>query len=446
VVKRGQVVALSGDSGETCYGRPHLHLEFRDLAHITKYNPITLIEANWDNLVLLGDTARDFARDLDEPRKWQSLYDQPQARTAGPIINDFANPWPLDWEKGVTSPAESALEMTTLFTETEIVPIEPLHRLPVARQLTAGDCCTQFYWAADSSEIRYIDQPSRNAPLGLWGIDPLQPRTGPQFVTAQLGIYSPDGKWFAYPDRESGQVVIERLATGKQRLLDTKGRSPSFTPDSQSVMWTDYDEDAPRDTREETIWLADVDGGQPRSLISARRVSRVAWLSNDLWLMSRRIAGSSDQELFTFSLVDGSQETLIQQLPRFRSVALSPNKRYMVYYVAFESAAENGVWLYDLKFPKRAPRKLPFFGTYRWQDDDHLIYVPLEPEATEHNFYQYDLLTRQTRPLFPTGTGLIIANNEWRISPDGRQLALLAADGQKLDGIWVLDLAQNPES
>ncbi|MEZ4770090.1 MAG: M23 family metallopeptidase [Caldilineales bacterium] len=29
-VKQGQVVALSGDPEETCFGRPHLHLEIRD--------------------------------------------------------------------------------------------------------------------------------------------------------------------------------------------------------------------------------------------------------------------------------------------------------------------------------------------------------------------------------------------------------------------------------
>ena len=33
-VKAGEVVALSGDPAETCYGRPHLHLEIRDLAHV----------------------------------------------------------------------------------------------------------------------------------------------------------------------------------------------------------------------------------------------------------------------------------------------------------------------------------------------------------------------------------------------------------------------------
>ncbi len=94
-VRQGEVVALSGDPEETCYGRPHLHLEIRDYpGRAWKYNPVNLIDADWDNLALVGSFRSGFERDLDEPRKWQHLDDQPPAVTGGPIINDFANPWP----------------------------------------------------------------------------------------------------------------------------------------------------------------------------------------------------------------------------------------------------------------------------------------------------------------------------------------------------------------
>jgi hypothetical protein len=89
-------VALSGDPAETCYGRPHLHLEIRDLRHYRKYNPLLLIQADWDNLALAGPFNRDFERDLDDPRKWQQLDDQPESVVGGPLLNDFAHPWPPD--------------------------------------------------------------------------------------------------------------------------------------------------------------------------------------------------------------------------------------------------------------------------------------------------------------------------------------------------------------
>ena len=94
-VKQGDVVALSGDPEETCFGRPHLHLEIRDYpGRGWKYNPINLIDADWDNLALVGSFRSGFERDLDDPRKWQQLDDQPPAVTGGPILNNFANPWP----------------------------------------------------------------------------------------------------------------------------------------------------------------------------------------------------------------------------------------------------------------------------------------------------------------------------------------------------------------
>ncbi len=96
-VKAGEVVALSGDPAETCYGRPHLHLEIRDLGHWRKYNPVELMEGDWDNLALVGPFGPGFERDMEDPRKWQHLDDQPEIVVGGPLLNDFTNPWPPDW-------------------------------------------------------------------------------------------------------------------------------------------------------------------------------------------------------------------------------------------------------------------------------------------------------------------------------------------------------------
>jgi murein DD-endopeptidase MepM/ murein hydrolase activator NlpD len=98
VVTRGQVVALVGDPDGTCTSRPHLHFEVRDTeTYRHLYNPVLLIEADWDSLALAGAFGRGFARDLDDPRRWQYLDDQPEVDIWGPLINDYARPWPLDW-------------------------------------------------------------------------------------------------------------------------------------------------------------------------------------------------------------------------------------------------------------------------------------------------------------------------------------------------------------
>jgi len=68
-VRRGEVVALSGDMYGTCHDSPHLHLEIRDETLARLFNPVTLIDADWHSLLLLGSSGLPFERDLDAPRR-----------------------------------------------------------------------------------------------------------------------------------------------------------------------------------------------------------------------------------------------------------------------------------------------------------------------------------------------------------------------------------------
>ena len=99
-VTRGQVVGLSGDSFGTCHSAPHLHLEIRDLSYTIAFNPVELIEADWDSLALIGAYQRGFQRDLNDPRRWQYPDEQPDTHFGGALLNDYAMPWPPDWTRG----------------------------------------------------------------------------------------------------------------------------------------------------------------------------------------------------------------------------------------------------------------------------------------------------------------------------------------------------------
>jgi murein DD-endopeptidase MepM/ murein hydrolase activator NlpD len=100
VVKAGQVIAKVGDPDETCTSRPHLHLEIRNAGGYNRaFNPVLLIAADWDTLALFGNFSQGFARNLDDPRRWQKLDDQPDVQFWGPLLNDYSNPWPLDWNQ-----------------------------------------------------------------------------------------------------------------------------------------------------------------------------------------------------------------------------------------------------------------------------------------------------------------------------------------------------------
>lgn len=99
-VTRGQIVAQVGDPDETCTSRPHLHLEIRNAGVYNRaFNPVPLIDTDWENLALIGGFSSGFARDLNQPRRWQTLDEQPDVTFWGPMLNDYANPWPLNWNR-----------------------------------------------------------------------------------------------------------------------------------------------------------------------------------------------------------------------------------------------------------------------------------------------------------------------------------------------------------
>lgn len=97
-VKRGDPVGLTGDPDLTCTSRPHLHLEVRDSTLGHALNAVNYIDADWDMLALTGSFGRGFQRDLDNPRKWQLMQDQPDIYWGGPLLNDFQHTWPYDWK------------------------------------------------------------------------------------------------------------------------------------------------------------------------------------------------------------------------------------------------------------------------------------------------------------------------------------------------------------
>lgn len=97
-VSAGDVVGLSGDPDLTCNSRPHLHLEIRDReTHARAYNPMTLIEADWERIAQYGGHAVEFQQAFDDSRRWTDIYDQPETRFGFPLLNRYEMSWPYDW-------------------------------------------------------------------------------------------------------------------------------------------------------------------------------------------------------------------------------------------------------------------------------------------------------------------------------------------------------------
>jgi murein DD-endopeptidase MepM/ murein hydrolase activator NlpD len=97
-VEQGQMIAKVGDPEQVCLSRSHLHLEIRNAGRYTRaYNPVPLIQADWDTLALNGPEGIHFAYDLNSPNRWHDMFSQPEVVFHGPRLNDYTIPWPLDW-------------------------------------------------------------------------------------------------------------------------------------------------------------------------------------------------------------------------------------------------------------------------------------------------------------------------------------------------------------
>ncbi|HEV2122198.1 MAG TPA: peptidoglycan DD-metalloendopeptidase family protein [Chloroflexota bacterium] len=92
----GQVLGNTGDSiaPYNCTRNPHLHLEIRKGGRSIATNPVPYFDTNWDDMSLGVWPGPRFERDLDNPKRHQFLDDQPDIRFGGPIISNFARPWP----------------------------------------------------------------------------------------------------------------------------------------------------------------------------------------------------------------------------------------------------------------------------------------------------------------------------------------------------------------
>jgi hypothetical protein len=475
-VKAGDVVALSGDPDETCYGRPHLHLEIRDLKHVHKYNPLLLMPGDWDNLALVGPSGQPFERDLANPRKWQQLDDQPEVSIGGPILNDYARAWPPDWQATAQPVAGGGRPLAALPTSpaeqlAEAAPAQPgnqtaqpsgsgitVSNLPAPgsttlQQLTQPGCCTRPFWAPDSSALLYIDKPEPDAQLGIWAVNRAQPDSAPSLVTTRIGYYTKDLSYLV--ELAKGMTTVEKLPAplslqggaqesgGTRWTVPAKGRPVMFSPGRTRIAWEVIDESTPFEDRNVHVWVADLNGDQARLAITLPRGNLVGWVSDDVLLLSSRTAFDRRQvALYTLRLSDGNVSELARA-ERLRSPLVSPDGTWLAYFVFTQhdsAAKENGLWVVRTDGSARYQLPADLFGAYQWRDARRLLIVPFRPAATSQTFWQLDVSSLTVRQLTdPQQTTIKIANGDWAVSPDGRYVGFVASQGRD---IWVLTLPE----
>lgn len=301
---------------------------------------------------------------------------------------------------------------------------------PRPTPLTSGGCCVQPFFSPNSGEVWFIDKPP-GQPAGVWGV----PLTGgpARLVTQQLGAFSPDMQWVAYP--QNGSTWVNDLTTGARwRLTAAAGRAVIFSPDKAQAAWQVASSSLNFDRRLVEFWVGAAQGETARKVGQLVAGGLAGWLNDGHSLIVTGRESLDTEPLI--GLLDTRTDTLTPLLRQgnVRGLTLSPDGAWLAYQVAFSGQTErDGLWLapVDASTP---PTRLTLFGAYRWRDANRLLVIPLQP-GQPLQVWQVTAPSASARPL--TYAPLPIAQGDWTVSPDGAWLAFVSAQDRN---IYVLRL------
>ncbi|MDK3160651.1 M23 family metallopeptidase [Kamptonema cortianum] len=423
-VRQGEVIAYSGDPDITCDSRPHLHLEIRSLDYRSTYNPVDYIEANWHNLAVIGSFRYPlFQQDLDNARQWMTLDDQPVVHFGGRALNLYEAPYP-DLRHG-EPPVNPPLARD----------LGPLPDAPWSlRRLGFDGCCVNAQWhPTDANRIYLIDgSAGQRASIFEWNTDDGS-------IVNLIGQAPPPGR---SPDanleitREGNGVRIRRTDGSGEWTVDTMGAHAAISPDNQRLLWQVASQIASpgQSALPTSVWISGVDGADAREVL-------VMMGGNAQWLDSERLLLTSREgivtTLATFNPVSGESVTL-GSFSFLRTLTIAPGGGRLMFYVVNQPDPANS-GIYTLRTEAGAvPERLPWFGGWRWRDDDTVYYIPLDPAQNRQRLHYFDLTTGEDRPLTDISTlPFVVANGDWSVSADGDQIAFWSA----LDrSTWLLEM------
>ncbi len=274
-------------------------------------------------------------------------------------------------------------------------------------------------------------------------MDVTKPAAEAELVTERIAFYTADMAYLV--DLDADTTTIERVADpstgqdGTRWTVPAGGRPISISPGRKRIAWQVSDENLSFDRRTTQVWVASLDGSDPRRVTTLTRGSLGGWISDDTLLVSERESIDSPEQVLYALSVTGDRLTELARAERLRSGLLSPDGAWLVYSVTLnQDPAQNGLWIVrtDGTNQRRLDRRL--FGSYQWRDSNRLLIVPLQPEAEFHEIWELDVETNEARRLADAEvTPFKIANSDWTVSPDGKHMAFVES---RDDNIWLLTL------
>ncbi|PJF30733.1 MAG: hypothetical protein CUN51_07035 [Candidatus Thermofonsia Clade 1 bacterium] len=431
-VRRGDVVGTVGDPDRTCQSRPHLHLEIRSRDYRIAYNPMLLIEAEWETLASIGyHHFGGFVKDLYRPNRWQSAYDQPDVDFNERPLNSFRLTYP--------PPARNAPPPLTL----------PNFNAPpfgegyaTMRRLARPGCCALPFWAPDSSAVYYYDG-EEGTLATRYAVSVLTERDPQPIGIAPHRYYSPDGLWEIV--QVDGRTRVVNRGTGEWREVATGGAYPQFSPNSTRLLWHRHpDDNIPGGIPPLTeVWVANVDG-TGRTLLGTQQGGAVYWLDEGRLLAVEPIGRTQTFKLALWDIAT-RQKTPLTEVKNLRGVQVAPGGAIILFYAPFQDDPSRSGLYGMLTKAGAQPVLLPFFSSYRWRDSKTILYLRygananpiLSTNGGQMLIASYDVTTGEGRILTDPAQPFRIANDDWHVSPDGRHVVFWNADDSAL---WLISL------
>jgi hypothetical protein len=306
--------------------------------------------------------------------------------------------------------------------------------VPTLVQLTQPGCCVQPFWSSDGQMVLFIDKPQPTAQTGIYGV----PLTGgdPQMVSQQVGLPSRDGRYRAYLN-EDGETVVEPFNSEVQWIIPNGGLRVFFSPQSVRLAWTEVPRSGNFDERRATISIADIDGSNPKEVITIFGGGIAGWMDDDNLLVSGKDRpDEEDVQLFSLNVHNGKRIPITSN-ERIRSVEVSPGGDWIFYTVTLDpdGPEEDGLWI--VKRDGSQPYRVQVVGGAHWRDATRLLIIPLELDVTSHTLWEFDAETGQAYALTnPELTPFKVANGDWSIAPGGDHIVFYGED----QALWLLSL------
>jgi Tol biopolymer transport system component len=359
----------------------------------------------------------------------------PATATSAPPIAPTPRPSPTLAPTATPIPPTATLPATATPEPPTMTPTPA----PALRRLTESGCCSQPFWSPDSQQVWYIDRPDER-PAGVWGVS-VEGDAVPMRIVDRPVFFSPDGAYVYY--LEGGQTVIERRADGQRFTPPTQARPVTFSPDATEILWQISPQTAGFNDRQPTeIWMAALDGGDARRVFTVYGGSVADWFPDGrrLLMTGKRDPNESNRAVFVYDTESGESVELMRG-ERPRNVDLSPDGSWVVVMNTFsDDPAEDGIWLIRADGSERRKVDAALFGAFIWRDGEHLLVIPMQREQASHVVWEVEASSGESRRLTdPALTPISIADGDWRLSPDGRWLAFVAAEDW---AIWIVSLTK----